>query len=60
MTNQKIIAAKALLKKGTSVTDVALKLSYNSDSHFISVFKKNTGITPKSMRRIKRTIMYDF
>ena len=47
VANQKIIAAKALLKEGNSVTDVALKLSYNSDSHFIAVFKKLTGITPK-------------
>ena len=54
VTNQKIIAAKALLKKGTSVTDVALKLSYNSDSHFISVFKKNTGITPKKYAQNKK------
>ncbi len=47
ITNQKIAAAKALLKKGYSVTDVAINLSYNSDSHFISVFKKSSGITPK-------------
>lgn len=47
VANQKMIAAKALLKEGNSVTDVALKLSYNSDSHFIAVFKKLTGITPK-------------
>lgn len=47
ITNQKIMAAKGMLKKGYSVTDVAGGLSYNSDSHFISVFKKQTGITPK-------------
>ena len=47
ITNQKISAAKKLLMNGMSVTDVALQLSYKSDSHFISVFKKNTGITPK-------------
>lgn len=54
VTNQKIIAAKALLKKGNSVTDVAARLSYNSDSHFIAVFKKNTGITPKKYAQNKK------
>lgn len=53
VANQKIIAAKALLKKGHSVTDVALRLSYNSDSHFIAVFKKMTGITPKKYAQSK-------
>ena len=47
ITNQKLTAAKSLLKKGYSVAEVALKLSYSSDSHFISVFKRNCGITPK-------------
>lgn len=47
ITNQKIIKAKQLLKEGMTVTEVSNCLSYNSDSHFISVFKKSTGITPK-------------
>lgn len=55
VSNQKIIAAKALLKDGHSVTDVALKLSYNSDSHFIAVFKKLTGITPKKYAQSKKS-----
>lgn len=55
VANQKIIAAKALLKEGNSVTDVALKLSYNSDSHFIAVFKKLTGITPKKYAQSKKS-----
>lgn len=54
VTNQKIIAAKALLKEGNSVTDVASRLSYNSDSHFIAVFKKSTGITPKKYAQNKK------
>lgn len=45
--NQKTLAAAAMLKDGLSVTEVAGRLSYNSDSHFISTFKKMTGITPK-------------
>ena len=40
---------------GMSVTDVALQLSYKSDSHFISVFKKNTGITPKQYAKEKNS-----
>lgn len=55
VANQKIIAAKALLKEGHSVTDVALRLSYNSDSHFIAVFKKLTGITPKKYAQSKKS-----
>ncbi|WP_077610032.1 AraC family transcriptional regulator [Clostridium sp. Marseille-P2415] len=55
VANQKIIAAKALLKEGHSVTDVALRLSYNSDSHFIAVFKKLTGITPKKYAQFQKS-----
>lgn len=54
VTNQKILAAKTLLKEGHSVTDVAFRLSYNSDSHFIAVFKKATGITPKKYAQSKK------
>ena len=53
ITNKKIAAAKTLLKKGHSVTEVAGRLSYNSDSHFISTFKKNCGITPKQYAKEK-------
>lgn len=55
VSNQKIIAAKALLKDGHSVTDVALKLSYNSDSHFIEVLNKMTGIMPKKYTQSKKS-----
>lgn len=54
ITNQKIACAKHLLKKGYSVTEAAEHLSYNSDSHFISVFKKATGITPKQYAKEKK------
>ncbi|MCL1986847.1 MAG: AraC family transcriptional regulator, partial [Firmicutes bacterium] len=47
ITHKKIELAKTLLNGGYSVAEVSLKLSYSSDSHFISVFKKNCGITPK-------------
>lgn len=55
VTNQKIVAAKELLKGGLSVTDVASRLSYNSDSHFIAIFKKSTGITPKKYAQSKKS-----
>lgn len=53
ITNQKVTAAKALLKQGHSVSEVAVRLSYNTDSHFISVFKRSTGITPKQYAKSK-------
>ena len=43
----KIDRAKELLQKGFTVTDTAISLSYNSDSHFINTFKRLTGTTPK-------------
>lgn len=54
ITNQKIVMAKSLLKKGHTVTEVANRLCYNSDSHFISVFKKYSGITPKQYAKEKK------
>jgi AraC-like DNA-binding protein len=47
----KIAAAKSMLKKGYSVTETAAALSYNSDSHFVTIFKKMTGTTPKKWSR---------
>jgi len=51
IANQKMATAKSLLKEGYSVTEVASRLSYSSDSHFISAFKKHCGITPKQYQR---------
>ena len=45
--NQKVSAAKRLLKNGLTVTQTALALGFNSDSYFIGVFKQMTGTTPK-------------
>ena len=53
ITNRKVVEAKTRLKKGYSVTQIAADLSYNSDSHFIAVFKKNTGTTPKKYAQEK-------
>jgi len=39
--------AKKLLKSGQSVTQVAHLCGYSDESHFIELFKKQFGITPK-------------
>lgn len=54
ITNLKITAAKGMLRNGFSVTETAVALSYNSDSHFINTFKKNTGTTPKKYANEKQ------
>lgn len=54
ITNRKVVEAKAKLRSGYSVTDIAAQLSYNSDSHFIATFKKSTGITPKKYAQEKK------
>lgn len=36
-----------LLQEGMSVSDVALKTGFGSDTYFISTFKKNFGTSPK-------------
>lgn len=53
ISHRKINLAKQLLLDGHSVTDVAMKLSYSSPSHFITNFKKATGITPLRYSRIE-------
>ena len=47
VTKEKIARAMLLLKTGYSVAETAYKLSYLNDTYFISVFRKNCGITPK-------------
>ena len=40
--------AKDLLLEGDyNVNEISLKLGYSNASHFISAFKKDTGVTPK-------------
>ncbi|MCR5218291.1 helix-turn-helix domain-containing protein [Treponema sp.] len=53
ITTKKIEAAKNLLiyTENTPV-DISNYLSFSSESHFISVFKKITGLTPKKFRNI--------
>ena len=55
ITKEKIAKAGELLDAGYSVTDVSRMLSYSSDTHFISVFKKNCGITPKRYAKARNS-----
>lgn len=43
----KMEKAETLLSENNTVTEMAEKLGYNSVSHFISIFKKFHGYTPK-------------
>lgn len=47
---KKISGAKIMLSKGMGVTDVCFECGYGSCSHFISVFKEATGMTPNKYR----------
>lgn len=46
----KIKAAAELLQEGESVTSVAEKLGFNSQSYFSRAFKRETGFVPSSMK----------
>jgi AraC-like DNA-binding protein len=47
IVNKRILKSKELLKKNTTVSQVAEMVGFNSDSHFIRTFKKLVGISPK-------------
>lgn len=47
INQQKIEAAKSLLLKGMSVTDIAMQLGFNSSTYFSTVFKQYTLYTPR-------------
>lgn len=40
-------AARLLSQGGSTVTDVSYELNFSSPSHFIALFKKQFGVTPK-------------
>lgn len=48
MLNLRIAAAKQLLRKRISATEVAYRTGFFDQSHFIRTFKAMTGITPKA------------
>ena len=49
---KKLSEAKRLLEStGLSVSAVENTLAFSSESHFISVFRRQNGLTPKEYRR---------
>ncbi|MER2491342.1 AraC family transcriptional regulator [Catenovulum sediminis] len=43
-------AARLLSQSNMSITDIAFELNFSSPSHFISLFKKQFGLTPKKYK----------
>lgn len=58
--DKRLQKARALLEaRGTTVTDVAIEVGYESVSHFISAYKKRFGVTPKKQMQVgQRTLLY--
>jgi len=50
-------AARLILHTDLSISQIALELGYKSISHFITVFKKYYGITPKQAALHRDTLM---
>ncbi len=44
-------AAKLLLEKKKSITEIALICGFNSATHFSNTFKKHTGVSPRAYRK---------
>lgn len=51
----RIVKAKALIRKGLSITQVCFDIGYESVSTFSTVFKKCTGYTPKEYQRLQKS-----
>ncbi len=50
---QRIERSKRLLKqKGVAIADIALMCGFKTQSHLTTLFRKSTGITPKSFRTL--------
>ena len=49
--NCRLMGAQAILEKGGSVTDAATGSGFSDYSHFIALFKKKYGITPKKFQQ---------
>ncbi len=57
---QKIEIAKNLLQYSEySMIDIANRLSFSSQSHFIQQFREYVGMTPKKYRDLNHTIQWD-
>lgn len=58
--SQKIEMAKNLLQYSDySMIDIANRLSFSSQSHFIQQFRDSTGMTPKKYRDLNHAIQWD-
>lgn len=57
---QKIDMAKNLLKYSEySMIEIANRLSFSSQSHFIQQFREIVGMTPKKYRELKYMVQWD-
>lgn len=57
---QKIDIAKNLLQfSDYSIIDIANRLSFSSQSHFIQQFRENVGMTPKKYRDLHYMVQWD-
>ena len=57
---QKIETAKRLLKYSDySLIDIANRLSFSSQSHFIQQFRELVGMTPKKYRDLNHLVQWD-
>ena len=45
-------AKELLLSTGERINDIALRTGYTTASHFITIFKKKTGLSPLKYREI--------
>lgn len=52
----RISKAKALIKKGETITQVCFEIGYESLPTFSSVFKKCTGYSPKEYQQLNKAI----
>lgn len=50
ITMRKVSESKVMLRSGLTVTEVAAQLGFFDSSHFSRVFKKATGMTPKTFQ----------
>jgi AraC family transcriptional regulator len=51
IVDERVAQAKELIAKGQLLVDIAAKLGFASQSHFTSVFRQVTGISPGRFRR---------
>jgi AraC-like DNA-binding protein len=57
-TRERLIAAKSLLARGHSVTDVCLDVGFSSLGSFSALFARKIGISPAAYQRSLRCSVY--